>query len=243
MKTLVEKMVLILLTMTVCISCSASRKTVNSNDGKETSRTYNLKGFKSIRQCGVGTVEIVQTAGDYNVKVSGTKELVNATNISTKDGVLVINQDRTTRINGKAHLYIIINMPQLETLESRGVGCITIAQLNQDKLDIDSRGVGNIKIGRLKCNSLDIDNRGVGNIAISGRATNVTINNRGVGNVNTLELDAENVSADNRGVGNIKCSVSDKFDASSRGVGNIRYKGNPKTKDISHSGLGSIKQI
>lgn len=244
MKTLAKKMVLALLTMTLCMSCSASRKAVNNNydNGGDTSRSFNLSGFSSVEQHGVANLNIIQTSGKYSIEVSGTPELVEAIDVYVKNGALFIDQGKSS-VKGRAHLNVIISMPSLESIKNHGVGNISIAQLNQNKLNIESIGVGNVRIEKLHCNSLDIDNRGVGNITIAGKANDITIDNRGVGNVNTMELDAENVNADNRGVGNIKCSVSGKFSASTRGVGSISYKGNPRSKNVSRSGLGSIKSI
>lgn len=244
MKTLARKMVLALLTMTLCMGCSASRKAANNNynNGGDTSRSFNLSGFSSVEQHGVANLTIIQTSGNYSIEVNGTPELVEATKVYIKNGILYINQDKSN-VKGRSHLNVVISMPSLESIKNHGVGNISIAQLNQNKLNIESVGVGNVRIEKLNCNSLDIDNRGVGNITIGGKASDVTIDNRGVGNVNTIELDAENVSADNRGVGNIKCSVSGKFSASTRGVGSISYKGKPRSKNVTRSGLGSIKSI
>jgi hypothetical protein len=240
MNSILKNVAWLIITLAMCTGCSASNKAVSENQG--TDRSFSVRNFDAIEHNGVGTIEIIQTSGEYYVKVSGTERLVNATTVTVEDRGLKIGQESNNHGSRSAeHLNIVIGMPSLKSVLSRGVGNITINGLNQKSLSIETRGVGNIKISGLKCENLDVDSRGVGNATISGKAEKVKLSSRGVGNIDTLNLIAKNVTAESRGVGNINCYASESIDATSHGLGNIKYKGNPSMKNISTSGMGHVK--
>jgi len=240
MNSILKNVAWLIMIFTMCVGCSASSKAVSEN--QEMNRSFNVRGFDAIEHSGVGAIEIIQTSGEYYVKVSGTERLVDATSATVDGSVLKIGQQSDNHGSRSAeHLTIIVGMPSLKSILSRGVGNITINGLNQRSLSIETRGVGNIKISRLKCESINIESRGVGNATISGEADKVSLSSRGVGNINTLDLIAKNVTAESRGVGNINCYASERIDATSHGLGNIKYKGNPSVKNISTSGMGHVK--
>ncbi|NLI35693.1 MAG: DUF2807 domain-containing protein [Bacteroidales bacterium] len=240
MNSILKNVAWLIMALAMCTSCSASNKAVSENQG--VNRSFSVRDFDAIEHSGVGAIEIIQTSGEYYVKVSGTERLVNATSATVNGRVLKIGQESDHHGSRSAeHLTIIIGMPSLKSVLSRGVGNITINGLNQKSLSIETRGVGNIKISGLKCESLDVESRGVGNATISGEVENVKLSSRGVGNIDTLNLIAKSVTAESRGVGNINCYASESIDATSHGLGNIKYKGNPSVKNISASGMGHVK--
>lgn len=240
MNSILKNVAWLIMALTMSTGCSASNKAVSENQG--TDRSFSVRNFDAIEHSGVGAIEIIQTSGEYYVKLSGTERLVNATTAIVDGSVLKIAQesDHHGSKSGE-HLTIVIGMPSLKSVLSRGVGNITINGLNQKTLSVETRGVGNVKIARLKCENLDIESRGVGNATISGEAEKVRLSSRGVGNIDTFELIARNVTAESRGVGNINCYASESLDATSHGLGNIKYKGNPSVKNISTSGMGHVK--
>ena len=251
MKAIFRKLVWSALTITLCAACSSSsRATNNERDDEGTtsrtivlcSNTISVSNFNSIDNKGVGNLKIVQTSGDYYMKIGGDRRLVQGTMTKVSEGKLYIWQELRDK-HAKGSLWIEIGMPSLQSINLQGVGGVSINGLDQGKLTVETSGVGNVSITRLKCTDLVVDCRGVGNVTLSGSAVNVTLNSRGVGNIDSFGLEAKNVSASSQGVGNIECTATDKIDAKSSGVGKVKFKGHPKDKQFSASGLGHVVEI
>jgi hypothetical protein len=57
----------------------------------------------------------------------------------------------------------------------------------------------------------------------------------------TSDFKVDKVKVSAQGVGNVEVYAANEIVIDARGVGNVIYKGNPKSKQISNHGIGSVK--
>ena len=117
------------------------------------------------------------------------------------------------------------------------------AGLKANDLSLQSVGVGNITINDLECNKINVANSSIGNITLSGNANKATLKSEAVGSIIAGDLKVRTVEATCAGVGNITCYATEEIIANADGIGSIRYRGNPKEKIFRKTGIGSIKAM
>lgn len=212
---------------------------------KSITRDYEIKNFTAIDANTVSNIHYTQaTDGKSSLQISGPDNFVNLIQVSVKGNTLVLTMDKQNKIRDTKNLKITISSPDLDCINFKGVGNISIRdRLITNTLDIESKGVGNIDIKDLSCQSLRVSSMGVGNINLEGKAENANLYSKGVGDVEATKLEAIHVKASSHGVGNISCNAAESLDATVRGVGSIHYKGSPVQKTFSKKGVGSIKSI
>ena len=82
---------------------------------------------------------------------------------------------------------------------------------------------------------------GVADITLGGETTNSDMSVSGKANINAYELKSKNANCSVSGMGYIDLYASERLSAHVSGIGKINYKGNPIDKELSTSGIGSIK--
>jgi hypothetical protein len=228
-----------------------------------TNRQYNLKDYNAIDFSGMGDITYSQTPGKPSLTIYGPSNYLEHITVKVENGTLIIGMDdnKSVRLSHGEKIKITTSSTTLTNVLLKGVGNITIGKLQVDKLDVNNKGVGDIDISNLKIgdltvlnkgvgnikistvtgNNLNIESSGVGNVDLSGTAHSAILTCKGVGDLNAEALQANVVEANCRGVGSISCYASESITATVKGVGSIRYKGNPKTKNLNKSGIGSIR--
>lgn len=209
------------------------------------SKTFRVPAFNAIKSDAVANIHLRQ-GSTISVRVEGDKELMNRLDLHVRNGKLMIDMDngnffKRFRI-GRKKLNMYITTPDLTSLETEGVGNITMeGNFRVPSLRIISDGVGNITAEHLNCGDITVDSDGVGNITLNGKAENVAISSDGVGNVNTEKLLASEAQVNSSGVGNVRCYARKTITIRSSGVGNVTYYGNPSIKNVSKDGVGHLR--
>jgi hypothetical protein len=205
-------------------------------------RDFKIGNFDKLDITTVADVYYTQsTDGSVSLQICGSDNLVELVHVDVKDNTLILTMKKKNI--RKADLIINISSPNLQRIESRGVGNFHIKDtIETASLTLRNEGVGNIKINNIQCRELDLQTEGVGNVHIQGKAEKVNLVSEGVGNINAANLESQSVTATSDGVGNISCYATQSIHAEANGVGNISYKGNPADKQLKKNGIGSIKQ-
>lgn len=233
-------------TLGLCTAMLFSCCTVMSGGLKpsknQITRNYNVTSFENINVSTVADVTYTQSTGDsYEVKAYGPENYVALLEVSVAKGTLIIKNKDKTKMNGDSKMRINISSPQLLQFESKGVGDVDLkGTINGESLQIISKGVGDFDAENLQLKHLNVYNSGVGDVELKGQVQTATIESSGVGDVDADELMGKDVTVNSKGVGDVSCHATEHVSITSKGVGDVTYKGNPKIKDLTKKGVGSI---
>ena len=177
--------------------------------------TFSTISFKSV-----GKLKIQQT-GKESLTIIADENILPILQSQISDQILYISNDNNSSINPSKPIEFIVEVKNLENLETKAVGSIEVKDIQGKRLSI----------------SLD----GVGNVAIAGNVDVLDLDLSGVGSFNGEELKARQATVRNKGVGSALVNVSEQLDASVSGIGSIEYIGSPQVSK-SVKGLGEIKK-
>ena len=236
----------IFLTTLICafgILFSAQSRT-QDRANKRITRNYNVRDFVKIESETAADIRFTQSP-DFSVRAEGNQDAIDELQVTVKNGTLVLKNSKSflkTRKSKRSKVTLFISSPDLQKINSDGVGNITLqGEVSVNGLVIDSDGVGNISAENLICKRLSVDSDGVGNITLKGQAQLIEVRSDGVGNVNLQEMRANNVRVNSDGVGNLRVFASESVDIHADGIGNVTYYGNPAQKHIHKDGIGRVK--
>jgi len=170
-------------------------------DGNIVSEEITAREFCTITINGAANVN-VQHGEDYRVVVTTDNNLQSFVLVEAKNNVLHISTKRNANIR-TTKLIVDVYLPELQGINSHGVGNVKLPDGNASNLEISLTGVGNIDgqnyqvenvairqsgVGNATIwatNSLSGTLSGVGNIRYKGDPT-VSVNVSGVGRVSRL---------------------------------------------------------
>ncbi len=207
-------------------------------------KSYTLEPFERIECDFVGNIIYTQS-NNVNVEIYGPDNIVPLVEMRVDNNTLYISVKDQKRIRlRRTNLELSISTPTIRFIKARGVGDVKLdGQISTSQLEILSEGVGNISTKSLNCEDLKVVSKGVGNVELTGKTTNASYSLYGVGDIRAYNFKSESVECLLTGVGNINCYASESISVNSKGVGSIKYKGNPHDKNISKSGVGSVKGV
>ncbi|MDZ4724489.1 MAG: head GIN domain-containing protein [candidate division Zixibacteria bacterium] len=187
--------------------------------GEIVSKTFDLEPFTVIESDAAINITIV-VGGSQTVSLSFDDNLINNLELEVHNGILEISGRGSYSAEKSGEL--VITMPKLE--------------------EIDTRGSGSIEIAEFKGGRFFFHNSGSGNFRASGTVDELDIDLDGSGNIDTRELIAKEVTVSLDGSGNIRVFAQDSFDGSLNGSGNIYYYGNPSNHTEERQGSGEIRR-
>ena len=191
----------------------------------------------------VADFQIEQTQNETpSIEISGYKNLVEQVKYELRDGRLVLSSNNS-RQRGSKNLKIILRTNELKSIQMNHIGNIRMNRaFTGDELEVRIRGVGSFRADDLYVNSLTVRSEGVGSAILSGKADKASFETAGTSNINALDLLSNSVYARVNGVGSIQCNPVEYLEGHVNGVGSIIYKEEPKTKNVSTSGVGKIRK-
>ena len=200
-----------------------------------------LPAFSGV-YCDVVASIIIEKGDKYYVEAQGPEHLIRLIEpvVQKEGGTLTIKakQEYKTKKQG---ITIRVVTPQLDLIYNEGVGDIrTKGDFKTQMFTITNEGVGNITVANIECERLQVLLEGVGKINIAGRATHATFKSEGVGGINAYGMQVANLNAELEGMGGIECNVTERFTCNAEGVGSVYYMGNPKQTNIKSSGIGKV---
>jgi len=178
----------------------------------------------------LGAFTSVETTGAYEIQITcqqrqsleieGDDNILPIIRTEVRDGVLHISNEQNYQ--GSRPLVVRIKVPDLQRIASTGAGDIRIANLKNEKLDVQSTGAARI--------------------AADGDTKLVTVNSTGAGKVELYNLHAERAKVTVTGAAKVDVYATQQLDATVSGVGQVTYEGNPSVVNKSVSGIGTVSQ-
>lgn len=178
-----------------------------------------VSDFNSLDIRGSYEVEITSQQ-TTSLEVSGDSNILPLVTTEVRNGTLFIFSNNN--FSTKNILKLKISASNIENFSSSGASRIVIANLNNERLDVNANGAGSTEIG--------------------GKTKDLYINASGAVNLNAKNLYSDNVNIDLSGASNVAVYAAEELNAKLSGVGNINYYGNPKVVNRNVSGLGLIKK-
>lgn len=204
----------IALMFAVLLGCDVGIK----GSGVSKTESRDIADFKIVSSDAVADVNV--TIGEpKSVEVTSDDNLLPMIVTEVVDGELKIRTSGS--FNTSIGLKLNITTPNLDSVNSSGVGKVNINGLDSEQFAIGLAGVGSV--------------------SVKGQVKNLDVTVSGVGSAKLRELTAESVSVTVSGVGGAEVYASKWVSASTTGVGSIKVFGNPTEKKENKAGVGTIK--
>ena len=193
---------------------SEGKKVIVASDSMATKDTT-MGEFNSISS--YIACNVVYTAGESSVSLSGPDNVLKYIVIENKDGKLSVSKDskvtlkvscpelKEVNFNGAVEFSAPtgISAPDFK-VEVNGAADIDIDGLKTGSATISTNGSADIDIDGLDCSELSMEVNGAGDIVITGRAGKAKAEINGAGDIDASGLDCKDFSAQTHGLGKIK---------------------------------------
>ena len=211
-----------------------------SGNGNVKRETRNPGTFTEIEASGSADV-VVRSGSDCSVTVEDDENLLPYMETVVKNGTLQIHyRDGISVTNDHAKIYV--TAPTLSAVATSGTSNIMISDLlrNSDKISFHTSGTGNIE-GEVDAPAISVSQSGTGTVKVRGRTRDFDCEITGVGHAYCDNLESENTKVNVSGVGDANVFASVRLDATVSGTGSVYYRGNPQSRQVKTTGVGSIK--
>ena len=169
-----------------------------------------------------GAIKLKVTQGNsYKVNLIGNEASKKAIKIEQHGDVLEISTRRWKGNN--LDITVEVTMPRLEAFELSGA-CVATAK-------------------GFKGNDLEIDMNGASRLNISGNMQSIDAELSGASFLNASQMKADEVDIEASGASHIKVWASREINVEASGASHIQYGGNPKSVNVSNSGMSSISKL
>lgn len=213
-----------------------------ANAAGESTKVVALKSFDHIETDGVFNLYLIQGESE-SLKIVAPQDQIELVTIQNDNNKVLLSTKKNFFKKIKSRISIYLTYKSIHRLTIQGVGNVqTEGVMKFNQLTVDGSSVGNITLN-LSGAQLHTDLSSVGNVTLKGRATRVEIDHSGTGNLNAFELKAVTLSLDCSGVGNVNVYAEKEISIDCSGVGNVNYKGPAAVKQLSKSGVGSVKHL
>ncbi|MDR0427027.1 MAG: DUF2807 domain-containing protein, partial [Dysgonamonadaceae bacterium] len=179
--------------------------------------------------------------GDDSVLISGDSNLLEYLQLKNDDGLLEIRSSTRKPYKPTVPSIVRVRSKNINELTLKSLGNINLPQaFYGDELQINMEGAGMITADSLYVQKLNVKSEGIGSVTLVGQTKNATFDVEGAGIIRAFDLGVDSVRAQLDGVGSIQCNPSLYLDGTVDGIGEIVYTQEPKSKNISFSGMGKI---
>lgn len=230
-----------LLAIVLASSCNIIGNKIKGN-GNITTKTYDLKDFKSIDAGGAMNV-ILKQDSLFIVKVETDENLMKYLDIEVSEGVLHIETKNGSWPDpSDGRIKIFISMPSVKSIEISGASLISTENkfTQEEKIFIDLNGASEATMD-VRAPVLSLDASGASTMNITGETRDVTSDASGASTINAFDLKSENSNVEASGASSINLFASISLKANASGASHINYRGNPTVKQDA-SGASSVKK-
>jgi hypothetical protein len=117
-------------------------------------------------------------------------------------------------------------MPELESLELKGAGDVTLRDFTSDRLDIEAMGALDIK-GQMNVQNLTVQLDGASKLELRGSGNNLDATVQGASQLRAYDFTTENVIVEANGVSSAKVYATNRIELREGVASKISYRGNP----------------
>lgn len=208
-------------------------------NGEVIKQERSVQPFSEIQISGVFDV-ILKQGSKEGVSVETDSNLQECIIVENEGNSLVLSNSKT-KIKKSTKMIVYVTVKDLTKLKDTGVGDIKSENtLKANTLELVLSNVGDMSLN-IESQDLNMRYSGVGDVKLTGVASNSTMNVSGVGDISAYDLQVKTMDIRHTGVGDARIHVTESLKLDFKGVGDVFYKGNPKEKDISKGGVGSVK--
>lgn len=222
-------------------SCNVIDRQRIKGNGTVTSKTYDLKDFKSIDVGGASTIFLKQDSV-FNVKIETDENLFEYITTSINDGELDIDEKDGYNLRPSKEIKIYISMPLLQNASISGASTVqTDNKFEQNEsfgLDISGASNGTIQV---KAPAVNIELSGASTLNITGESKDIKAEISGASTLRAFDLKAENTDVDASGASTANVFASILLNADASGASSINYQGNSKVTSTAN-GASSVKK-
>lgn len=192
--------------------------------------------------------------------VSGDRRYVSKITTIQRGNLLTIGMQEKVHMNGRhEELRVDLTVPNLQELESNGVGPTEITGFTGDRLkltlagagainftgqyrDVDAHlgGVGSMTLNPGRAERIELRLGGAGEIAVAGQTKVLRAHLGGVGSLDAQQLQADSVELDMAGLGGASVYARTAANVSLSGMGSATVYGKPATRNATTSGFGKV---
>ena len=195
----------------------------------------------------------VHTRGNFNVfvsvgntpavKIEGESNILPYIETYVENGMLVVKSKDKVSLNTLQPVKVYITTPQINKIESEGLGDIVGQTPISDasKIELQLKGNGNVDLD-VDAPEVEAIIGGIGSIRLKGQTKTFDCKIMGNGGLSAFDLQTEETKLAILGNGGADVSASVKLDVTIAGNGNVRYKGNV-TPNKTITGNGNITQV
>ena len=178
-----------------------------------------LKPFKAIDTTGAYVIEVTcQKPASFEIEADDN--ILPLIRTEVRDGVLFVSTEKS--YNSPKPVTLRIALPDLVSVSTHGAGKVHIADVNNDKLEIQSTGAAEIEA--------------------AGKTRSVEMSSTGAGKIDTSNLRAEKAVVKVTGAASVNVYATEQLDVNVSGAGHVTYSGDPKTVNKNVSGIGSVSK-
>jgi Putative auto-transporter adhesin, head GIN domain len=194
---------------------------LRSTSGSGTMRLEkrDVPAFTAVDISGAYEVEIVAQK-EQSLEIEGDDNLLPLIKTEVKNGVLVINNDKSFSTDHK--LRVRISVSSLDGVETSGASDITASNVKSEDFKIEASGAGNLEI--------------------SGETKTLDVDISGAGRIDAKDLRAQKVTVNSSGAADADVYASEELSIDVSGAGNVNYYGNPKIVNEDRAGAGTISK-
>ena len=185
--------------------------------------------------------DVIISQGDKEGVTVETDENLQEFVIVKNDGNTLVLKNGAAKIKKITKMKVYVVLKDVNKIVGHSIGDITSeTTLKLSSLELKVKGVGDADF-KLDCDKFELDYSGVGDVSLSGKVAKAKMNCTGVGDVKAYDLEVTDMKLNQSGVGDTKINVKGDLTINFTGVGDVSYKGKPVTKNITKSGIGSVK--
>jgi hypothetical protein len=182
-------------------------------------------GVRKTEKRDLPAFNAIETSGAFEVNVDCQKpasfeleaddNIVPLVQTEVRNGVLRVST--TKSYSSRGGIVLRITVPDLASVKSTGAGKFNVANVKNDKFEIQSTGAATV--------------------VASGQSKSLKVSSTGAGKIDVHDLRANDADVDVTGAAGVDVYAIDELDVTVSGAGRVTYSGNPKVnKRISGAG-------
>ena len=226
-----------------CITASTNGmgKKIKGN-GVSTHKEETLEQFTKLNLRAPIELKIVEGSA-YTLTLVGDENLVSLVTYTQKGNQLEICLAENN-INFDGEITATLTMPtSLERIETSGMPKVHIIQkITADKFTVDCSGMTKLDIDHMFAPHFNVEASGMSKINVTGETTMLKADCSGMSDIDLLDFKAEEADVACSGMSKVTVWGTEKLSVDCSGMSKVHYKGTPTTKELSKSGMSSIKQ-
>ncbi len=196
--------------------------------------------FSGIKAGEIFTV-IISQGETHDLKLEVPEEHLDNIKTRVRNGVLHLEYSGRARDLNKITAHV--TAPQIVSMEAGGASVFrSETLLVSPSLDVNGSGASNINL-ELKTDRLHSKISGATNVTYNGEATVHQLEGSGASAVRAYGLSTETADIKLSGASSAEIKVSTRLKAHGSGTSRFSYRGEPLSKELSTSGMATIKGI